>query len=142
MRKIKYLVVHCTATPHNTKIESIRRYWKETLKWKSPGYHIIVLPSGSWVRLAADSEITNGVAGFNSQSLHVSYIGGVDSKGKSVDNRTDAQKATILTILESWKRQYPNAIIQGHRDFPAVKKDCPCFDAKAEYKNLKPSKSI
>lgn len=30
------------------------------------------------------------------------------------------------------------AQILGHRDLPWVKKDCPCFDARAEYSNLKP----
>ena len=42
MREIKYIVVHCSATAHNTKIENIKKYWKETLGWKSPGYHIII----------------------------------------------------------------------------------------------------
>jgi N-acetylmuramoyl-L-alanine amidase len=31
---------------------------------------------------------------------------------------------------------FPNAIIQGHKDFPNVAKACPSFDAKAEYKNI------
>ena len=31
------------------------------------------------------------------------------------------------------KQSYPNAIVLGHRDFPGVHKDCPCFDAKTEY---------
>ena len=31
MRTITHLVVHCTATPKNTTIASIRRYWKEAL---------------------------------------------------------------------------------------------------------------
>jgi N-acetylmuramoyl-L-alanine amidase len=26
---------------------------------------------------------------------------------------------------------YPNAVVQGHRDFPKVTKACPSFDAKA-----------
>jgi hypothetical protein len=31
MRDITHLVVHCTATPKNTTIASIRRHWKEGL---------------------------------------------------------------------------------------------------------------
>ena len=47
-----------------------------------------------------------------------------------------AQKAALLFVLKELKRSYPNAIICGHRDFPNVKKACPCFEAKGEYINL------
>ena len=38
MRQIKYLVVHCTATPQTTTVGSIQRYWQDKLKWKANGY--------------------------------------------------------------------------------------------------------
>lgn len=136
MRAIKYIVVHCTATKQTATIESIQNYWKKILGWKSPGYHIIVKPNGDKERLALDSTVCNGVKNYNSNSIHVSYIGGIDDKGKSVDNRTDAQKKTLLETICGLKAMYPNAIIQGHKDFPNVAKDCPCFDVKAEYKHL------
>ena len=136
MRPIKYIAIHCTATPQTTTIASIQNYWRNTLKWKSAGYHIIVTPDGKINRIAFDEGVCNGVAGFNSVSLHVSYIGGVDAKGKAIDNRTPQQKAALLQVVTEWKRLYPNAIIQGHRDFGA-KKSCPCFDAKTEYKDIK-----
>lgn len=136
MRDIKYIVVHCTATPQNTTIQSIKQYWKKVLGWKSVGYHIIIDKNGIATRLADDSQITNGVKGYNSVSLHVSYIGGVDAAQKPIDNRTEAQKITLKNILCNWKGQYPNAIIQGHRDFPKVNKACPSFDAKKEYAKL------
>lgn len=145
MRKIKYIVIHCTAGSQNQSIESIKAYWKNTLKWKSPGYHFLIKPNGEAVRIAPDSQITNGVAGYNSNSIHISYIGGIDSKGQPIDNRTTAQKQTIFDLLKQYKKLYPNAIIQGHRDFSPDKnkngkidtweyiKYCPCFDAKKEY---------
>lgn len=138
MRTITHIVVHCTATSPGASVDSIRRYWRETLKWKSPGYHILVDQFGEAHRLADDSAITNGVAGHNATSLHVSYIGGVDSKNAPKDTRTRQQKETLLRVLREWKRQYPKAIIQGHRDFPGVRKACPSFDAKNEYLNLQP----
>ena len=79
-KKIKYLAIHCTATPQTATIQSIRNYWKNVLKWKSVGYHYIIEPNGKVVQLADISLITNGVKGFNSESIHISYIGGVDSK--------------------------------------------------------------
>ena len=30
----------------------------------------------------------------------------------------------------------PEAEVLGHRDFPDVKKDCPCFDVKEWYKQM------
>ena len=94
MRKINYLVLHCTATPQNTTVESIQRYWREDLKWKNPGYHWIIKADGHAVNLLPIEEVSNGVAGHNSDSIHISYIGGIDSKGKAVDNRTAAQIKT------------------------------------------------
>ncbi|SFO04497.1 N-acetylmuramoyl-L-alanine amidase [Paenimyroides ummariense] len=136
MRTIKYIAVHCTATKQNATVEAIRNYWKRNLGWKQPGYHIIVKPNGDHERLALDETVCNGVKGYNRESIHVSYIGGIDDNGKALDNRTEAQKRTLLQIICGLKAKYPNAIIQGHRDFPNVAKDCPSFNAKEEYKHL------
>ena len=135
MRNITHIVVHCTATPQSTKVASIQRYWRENLKWKSPGYHFLIEANGTVHNLQPINLPSNGVAGHNANSIHVSYIGGVNGQ-RAVDNRTDAQKTALLTILRDLKRQFPNAIIQGHRDFPRVAKACPSFDAKKEYATL------
>ena len=136
MRKIVFLVVHCTATAKSATVSSNKKYWKENLGWKSVGYHIIIEPDGTINRLAEDSKITNGVKGFNSTSLHVSYIGGVDRDGKAQDTRTEEQKESLLKVLKEWKKMYPDAVIQGHRDFVNVSKKCPSFNAKKEYEAL------
>lgn len=139
-RHIDWLVVHCTATKQTATIAAIQRYWQDALKWKSPGYHYIVMPDGEVVTIHPERLPSNGVAGYNSNSIHISYIGGIDGFGNSVDNRTDAQKDALREALRILKIRYPDAKIQGHRDFPKVAKDCPCFNAKTEYANLKPAK--
>jgi len=148
MRKIKYLVVHCTGSPQTQKVEEIQEYWRNVLRWKSPGYHVIVRPDGTAVELLSIEQSANGVKGFNSNSIHISYIGGVDKNGKAVDNRTPQQKATLLKYLRYWKAMFPAARIQGHRDFSPDKngngridpweriKECPSFEAKEEYSYL------
>lgn len=136
MRKIDYLVVHTSATPQTTTVESIKRYWKEVLGWKNPGYHYIIKADGEEVNLLPIEQISNGVGGYNSRIINVCYIGGIDANGKAVDNRTPQQKATLLARLKKLKAMFPNAKIQGHRDFPNVAKSCPCFDAKKEYAAL------
>lgn len=136
MRDIKYLVVHCTATPQTATVQSIKSYWKNTLGWKQPGYHYLVEANGTHHQLLPIDQVSNGVKGYNSVSIHVSYIGGIDAKGNPTDNRTPEQKNKMSAILRMLKKQFPEAIIQGHRDFPGVNKACPSFEAKSYYKNL------
>jgi|GEM_PF-147245 len=130
MRTIKYIVLHCTATPQNTTIESIQRYWRVNLGWKNPGYHFIIKPNGEAVQLLPIENIANGVAGYNTPSIHISYIGGVDAAGKPLDNRTPEQKQTQIALIKKFKQQFPNAVVRGHRDFPNVHKACPSFDVR------------
>jgi N-acetylmuramoyl-L-alanine amidase len=136
MRNIQYLAVHCTATPQTTAIASIQNYWKTNLGWKNPGYHFIVKPDGEVVNLLPIDQVSNGVQGYNSVLINISYIGGVDAKNYPHDNRTPPQKSSMLKLLKELKKQFPTAKIQGHRDFPNVHKACPSFDAKKEYQNL------
>jgi N-acetylmuramoyl-L-alanine amidase len=137
-RAIKYIALHCTATPQNTSVMAIQRYWKDSLKWKSPGYHLLIESNGTINRLMDFNGVANGVKGFNKESIHISYIGGVDKNGRPVDNRTAAQKEAILKCIKEVIEWSDNKclIIQGHRDFPNANKACPCFDAKAEYRGI------
>jgi N-acetylmuramoyl-L-alanine amidase len=147
MRTIKFLVVHCTATPVTATIDSIRRYWKNVLKWKNPGYHYIIERDGNIIQINEEENISNGVAGHNRYSIHISYIGGVDEKGKPLDNRTQEQKEALYRKLIELATKYPDAEILGHRDFSPDKngngvieyfewiKGCPSFDVKEWLEN-------
>lgn len=140
MRRIDYIVIHCTATSQKTTIESIKRYWKDMLKWKSPGYHFIIKPCGTVVNLLAIDHIANGVAGFNKNSIHIAYIGGVDGSGMAVDNRTDLQKRAMIDLVKRMLELFPDAEVCGHRDFlkrgTAKWKECPSFDVKTWIKTV------
>ena len=129
-REIKYIVVHCTATSQSTKIESIERYWREQLGWVNPGYHFIIEKDGNVVQLQDVEKPTNGVRGYNANSIHLSYIGGVDKNGLPKDNRTEEQKDQMYLLVHALKTAYPNAEIKGHREFPNVAKACPSFDVQ------------
>ena len=129
MRNIKYIVIHCTASQPNATKQSILNYWKNVLKWKSVGYHRLIDANGIIHELAKYDQVTNGVKGYNSESIHFSYIGGIDEKGKPKDTRTQKQKESLLYLIKEARKLYPNAVIQGHRDFGA-KKACPSFDVK------------
>jgi len=136
MRDIKYIVIHCTASKPTTTKEAILSYWKNTLKWRSVGYHRLIDANGVIHELAKYEQTTNGVKGYNSESIHFSYIGGIDESGRPKDTRTLKQKESLLYLVKQAKKQFPNAIVQGHKDFKGVAKACPSFDAKNEYKAI------
>lgn len=136
MRKINHIVVHCTATPDTVKVQSILDFWRVIWKWKNPGYHYLVDRFGEVHAIHPETEVSNGVRGHNSDSIHVSYIGGQTVRGEFLDTRTLEQKKAIFNLLYMLKTRYPEAEILGHRDFKGVTKTCPLFDAKEEYKNL------
>lgn len=146
MRTIKRIFVHCTGGSQKATAEDLRAEFRRK-GWKNPGYHYVVLADGNIVQLLDESEVSNGVKGYNSTSINVAYTGGVN-KGGSVDNRTEAQRISLRKILQELRSRYPQAKIMGHRDISPDKngngivdpweriKDCPCFDAIVEYKDL------
>ncbi len=145
MRNIKYIAVHCTTGNQRNKAADIVSYHtrpksKGGKGWSKPGYHYIIEADGTIVNTWHIEQSSNGVGPqFNPVTINVCWIGGVDTSKKElppVDNRTPAQKVSLRALLAGLKKQFPNAIIQGHRDFPNVHKDCPCFDAKSEYFDL------
>lgn len=147
MRNIQYIAVHCTASHQSQTIEGLKQEFKRK-GWVNPGYHYVISPDGKITQLLDEDKVSNGVKGFNSISINVAYIGGIDSNGKPIDNRSAEQKKSLRILLKMLHKKYPNAIIQGHRDFsPDLNKNdkiepfeyikaCPCFNAKEEYSKL------
>ena len=148
MRKINRIFIHCTAGSQRTYTdEKLLREFKNR-GWQNPGYHYVIRPDGSIFNCFPEDKIANGVKGYNSESIHVSYVGGIDSNKKAIDNRTIQQKETMKRLLQDLKNRYPNAVILGHRDIsPDTNhngkvdaweriKQCPCFDAMIEYAYL------
>ena len=136
--------MHCTATPQHWNAERIKAVFKAR-GWRNPGYHYLICPDGDVIQLLSEQQVANGVRGYNSTSIHVAYIGGIDNCGKPVDNRTAAQKKTLALIIGRLKQCYPLAKVLGHRDISTDKnhngtidpweriKECPCFNAIDEY---------
>lgn len=149
MRVIKHIVIHCTATPQTATVESIQKFWRDNMGWKSPGYHYLIEPNGEVNHLQDEAKVSNGVAGHNKHAINISYIGGVDKDGKTPkDNRTDAQTYAMTVLLRTLVERYPDAEILGHRDFSKDAngngiieeweyiKHCPSFDVKEWLKSI------
>lgn len=133
-RNIKYLAFHCSATQPEASVESMQQYWKSK-GWKRNGYHAIVLADGTVKLLEPLEVVSNGVANYNSVTINICYVGGIDRAGKPADTRTEAQKKAQLAIAKELRSYFPNAIIRGHRDFPNVPKACPSFDTREWFKS-------
>lgn len=133
---IKYIAIHCSATEEGQDFsaEEINR-WHRERGWSEIGYHFVIHADGH-IEIGRDLDESGAhVKGYNSLSWGICYIGGLRD-GNPSDTRTDAQKASMRLLLHTLKLIARNAKIQGHRDFPNVHKECPCFDAKTEYQHI------
>lgn len=147
MARMKYLVLHCTATPEGREVSSkeIRHWHTDPVKkggrgWKQVGYTDLFHLDGTVERLVKNNEdaevdpweVTNGAAGYNSVSRHVVYAGGLAKDGKTAkDTRTAAQLNAMTAYVRDFHERFPQIKIVGHRDLPGVNKACPSFDVKA-----------
>lgn len=142
-RRINKIIVHCSATPEGRDytVDQIKKDHKEQ-GWSDIGYHYVIYRDGS-IHEGRNVDIIGAhCEGYNSNSIGICYIGGLENKPnveykklKAKDTRTEAQKRALIELLSRLKKYYPEAKIYGHHDFNKGK-DCPSFDAKNEYKNL------
>ena len=146
MAGMKYLVLHCTATPEGREVSAADiRHWhcdppsKGGQGWKQVGYTDLIHLDGKVERLVDNNEdaevdpweITNGAAGYNSVSRHVVYAGGVAKDGKTAkDTRTERQKQAMAEYVRDFHSRFPQIRIVGHRELNP-KKACPSFDVQA-----------
>ena len=150
MTKLKYLVLHCTATPEGREVTGadIRRWHTSPASnggrgWKQPGYTDIIHLDGTVERIVDNNEdanvdpweITNGAKGYNSVSRHVVYAGGCARDGKTPkDTRTPAQLKAMEAYVKDFHKRFPGVRIIGHNEVAA--KACPSFDVQKWLKSI------
>lgn len=140
-QKIKYLVIHCTATPEGREVSSDQiRHWHldpppAGRGWKQVGYTDLFHLNGGIERLVANNEdgnvdaweITNGAVGINSVSRHIVYAGGLSADGKQPkDTRTSDQVKALARYVTDFVKMNPGVKVAGHNQF--APKACPSFD--------------
>lgn len=156
--EIDAIVVHCSATREGQDIgkkEITQMHLQRG--FQTIGYNLIVRLDGT-VEIGRSLQIdgahcnTKGLSGksYNKHSIGICYIGGLDKNGKAKDTRTDAQKKALRELIAKLVKEYPIKEIIGHRDAsPDLNgngeieptewiKQCPCFSAKEEYRDLLP----
>ena len=99
------------------------------------GYHFYITRDGEIHRGRALEKVGAHCCNHNSHSIGICYEGGLDADGKPKDTRTLNQQGSLLALLRELQRQFPKALIVGHRDLNPMK-ECPCFNCIAEYREL------
>lgn len=132
-RRIEEIIIHCTATPEGraVSVDTIRG-WHKAQGWKDIGYHWVVLLDGTVKPGRPEAEIGSHVAGHNTGTLGVVYVGGVAADGKTAkDTRTPAQRAALLSLVKGLITRYPNVkMVTGHNQY--ANKACPSFDVRKD----------
>ena len=139
MRLITLIIIHCSAVrPDQTSSAAQIDTWhRRDNHWKfGIGYHYVVRRDGSIEPGRPEWQVGAHCLNHNAHSIGVCYEGGLDIRGQPADTRTEAQKASLRTLLEDLHRRYPKALIVGHRDLDPTK-ECPGFKNVArEYADL------
>lgn len=144
-KPIKYIALHTTASKEG--VFPSQNWWESFFyKEKYPGMNMVgynYLVSDTKVfelrpvdknKFIDQDELVWGVAGFNSQTISIAYVGGCDKNLKPKDTRTPRQKFLMDSLIYEMKKIAPTALVQGHRQFPKVKKSCPNFEVINPYK--------
>lgn len=146
MRKIDYIVIHCSATredcdltPGALELEHRRR------GFRGIGYHYYIRRDGTTVLTRPLELVGAHVKGYNKHSIGICYEGGLDVQGRPKDTRTPEQRAVLRLLVAQLLRRFKgNLRICGHRDLsPDLNgdgrigpeewtKQCPCFDVGRE----------
>jgi N-acetyl-anhydromuramyl-L-alanine amidase AmpD len=120
--------------------------WHRARGWNGVGYHAVVRRDGTIEFGRHFDEAGAHVKGQNYRSVGVCLVGGVNEDGNAEDNFSTEQMESLMAIVATLERAYPDAEVLGHRDLsPDLDgdgivekhewiKDCPCFDVR-EWRN-------
>ncbi len=154
MLPIKYLTIHCAATPEGRDVKASSINAWDRSKFGQISYHFVVELDGTIKRGLRDDQIGAHVGGKNTGNIGICYVGGLAKDGKTIkDTRTDAQRKSLRALVATYKERYPILKelapdglprVRGHRDWSPDKnkdgkitpnewmKGCPCFDVATE----------
>lgn len=144
MRKIDTIIIHCSATKawQDFTAKDIDS-WHRKRGFDGIGYHYVIRLNGK-IEKGRNVEYPGAhCPDWNTRSIGICYIGGLDANGKPADTRTKAQKRILYQLIRELQRDYPGVnLVIGHRDTsPDLNRNgviepcefvkaCPCFDVK------------
>lgn len=135
MRKITEIIVHCTSTMANPNVHvDVVNEWHKNRGFDCIGYHYLINTRGQ-IEIGRPLEMIGAhCRGHNANSIGICYVGGCDYDGRHMDTRTKEQKESMRILIDFLRAVYGKIPVHGH-NYYNKQKDCPCFDADAEYNN-------
>lgn len=127
-----FIVIHCSATKpsmNHVDAKEIDR-WHRQRGWRKIGYHFVIRRDGIVEEGRELGEVGAHAKGFNSKSVGICMVGGIDEEGNPENNYTDEQWKALEELVNQMLLPYPDAEVLGHCDLPDVKKACPCFNVR------------
>jgi N-acetylmuramoyl-L-alanine amidase len=134
MRSIDLIVIHHSASPPSVDLtaQQIDRMHRLERGWLAIGYHYVIRRDGTVENGRPLSQAGAHAQGFNSRSIGICIVGGIDAKGQPEHNYTPTQMEALRKLVVSLRAQFPRVRIAGHKDVqPRAKPHCPMFDVKA-----------
>ena len=141
-RFIDKIIIHCSATKegNDVTVEQIDKMHRKR-GFACIGYHFVIYRDGSIHDGRDICKVGAHTTGYNTGSIGICYIGGLDKTGKKIkDTRTYQQKDALYKLVRELMKMYPIKEVKGHRDYsPDTNGDgviskyewikgCPCFE--------------
>lgn len=122
MRAIRKIVIHCSDSPDDRDI-GVKEIdsWHRQKGWSSCGYHFVVRRDGTIEKGRPVAQIGAHVAGHNSDSIGICWIG----RNSISDKQRAALIELVETLLIEYKLQPENVL--GHKELDPHK-TCPNLD--------------
>lgn len=148
-RPITLIVIHCTASRCTANLTpSALTAMHRQRGFNGCGYHFYITSNGTIHPMRPLNLPGAHAYGHNAHSIGIAYEGGLNAQGIPADTRTPEQRNALRALLTALHTIYPQAPILGHRDLsPDLNhngtidpgeyiKQCPCYNAIAEYSDL------
>ena len=122
MREITEIIIHCSATKEGMDFRAKDiDAWHKAKGWAGIGYHFVIDLDGTIEQGRPINQVGAHCYGHNKNSIGVCYIGGLDSRGKPKDTRTEAQKVTMTMLLSLFVLHVPKGFILRTQGFRPIK---------------------
>lgn len=140
-RFIDKIIIHCSASKEgkDVTVEQIDKMHRQR-GFAGIGYHFVIYRDGSIHDGRDIGKVGAHTTGYNTGSIGICYVGGLDKDGKIKDTRTYQQKDSLYKLVRELMKIYPIKEVKGHRDYsPDINGDgviskyewikgCPCFE--------------
>jgi N-acetylmuramoyl-L-alanine amidase len=140
-RPVNKLIIHCSATPPSMDVGVYEiKKWHTDKKprgngWSDIGYHWVIRRDGTIEDGRDVNKIGAHTKGYNTGSLGLCLVGGVNGVNDADANFTDKQWHSLELMARGIKAMIPHITIHGHNEY--ANKSCPSFSVQTWVKSKK-----